>query len=114
MQMSDKLQFVACCFNSLSLWERVGERDLRLAPIISYAPLPRPFSLEGEGRKTRKTRCGRSNHRDMPLHDSNTGHGIAYFQSEASDFYVTNARVVRDLLIFTTNAGVLFDGVFKR
>jgi len=28
-------QFVVSCFNSLSLWERVGERDLRLAPIIS-------------------------------------------------------------------------------
>jgi hypothetical protein len=37
----------ALCFpllNSLSLWEKVGERALRLAPIVSYAPLPRPFS----------------------------------------------------------------------
>jgi len=53
--MSDKLQFVACCFNSLSLRERVGERDLRLAPIISYAPLPRPFSQREKGERPKTT-----------------------------------------------------------
>jgi len=54
--MSDKLQFVDCCFNSLSLWERVGERALKVAPIISYAPLPQPFSQrEKEKRLTTTT-----------------------------------------------------------
>jgi hypothetical protein len=35
--------------NSLSLWERVGERALRLAALLSYAPLPRPFSQREKG-----------------------------------------------------------------
>jgi hypothetical protein len=47
-KMSDKLQFVDC-FNSLSLWERVGERVLTLAPFTSYAPHPEPFSQREKG-----------------------------------------------------------------
>src|SRR6266705_2216611 len=37
-------------------WERVGERDLRFALIISYAPLPQPFSQREKGEK-RKNNC---------------------------------------------------------
>jgi hypothetical protein len=36
-----------CHFFSLSLWERVGERAY--ACIVSYAPLPRPFSQREKG-----------------------------------------------------------------
>jgi hypothetical protein len=35
--------------NSLSLWERVRERALRLAAILNYAPLPRPFPQREKG-----------------------------------------------------------------
>jgi hypothetical protein len=38
--------------NSLSLWERVGERDLKLAH-TSYSPLPRPFSQREKGERTK-------------------------------------------------------------
>jgi hypothetical protein len=35
--------------NSLSRWERVGERALRLAPLVNYVPLPQPFSQREKG-----------------------------------------------------------------
>src|SRR5260370_13350854 len=49
--MSDKLQFVVCCLNSLSLWERVG-RGLKLGSITNYTPLPQPFSQREKGERT--------------------------------------------------------------
>jgi hypothetical protein len=39
--------------NALSLWERVGERVLRIAAITSFAPLPRPFSQREKGETTK-------------------------------------------------------------
>ncbi len=37
---------------SVSLWERVGERITASSPVISYAPLPQPFSQREKEEET--------------------------------------------------------------
>jgi WD40 repeat protein len=54
------------------------------------------------------------NHRDVALYDANKGERLMYFQTEASDFYVTNVWLLGNRLIFTTDAGVLKDGEIQR
>lgn len=51
-------------------------------------------------------------HRDVSVHDATTGKRLAYFQTVAADFYVTNVWLRGNRVIFTTDAGVLFDGEF--
>jgi hypothetical protein len=43
-----------------------------------------------------------------------TGERLAYFQTEAADFYVTNVWLLGNRLLFTTDAGVLKDGLLER
>src|SRR5215510_12767409 len=47
------------------------------------------------------------NHRDVALYDTSKGERLLYFQTEASDFYITNVRLLGSRLILTTDAGVL-------
>jgi len=50
------------------------------------------------------------NHHDVGVYDAETRERIMYFQTESSDFYVTNVALFQDRLILTTDAGVLMDG----
>jgi WD40 repeat protein len=54
------------------------------------------------------------NHRDVAVYEIATGERRLYFESTAADFYVTNVWLGGDRLLFTTDAGVLFDGWVKR
>ncbi|MFL6331967.1 MAG: WD40 repeat domain-containing protein [Pyrinomonadaceae bacterium] len=51
------------------------------------------------------------NHRDVGVYDAASGSTLAYFRVTASDFYVTNGWLSGDRLIFTTDSGVMFDGL---
>jgi len=50
------------------------------------------------------------NHRDVAVYDAHSGDRLGYFRADASDFYVTNAWIIKNRLLFTTDGGVLFDG----
>jgi len=39
--------------NSLSFWERVGERAFEPRHIVNYVPLPQPFSQREKGERAR-------------------------------------------------------------
>jgi WD40 repeat protein len=54
------------------------------------------------------------NHRDVALYDIATGKQRLSFGIAAADFYVTNVWLSGDRLLFSTDAGVLFDGRVKR
>ena len=54
------------------------------------------------------------NHRDLEIYDAFSGDQITAFETMYSDFYVTNLWLKGDRLIFTTDAGVLFDGLFEK
>lgn len=54
------------------------------------------------------------NHRDIGVYDAGSGKTVAYFRTSASDFYVTNGWLGGDRLIFTTDSGVMFDGVLEK
>jgi WD40 repeat protein len=54
------------------------------------------------------------NHRDVAVYDIATHERRLYFETNASDFYVTNVWLGGDRLLFSTDAGVLFDGRVKR
>jgi WD40 repeat protein len=54
------------------------------------------------------------NHRDVGVYDAESGKPIGGFDVEASDFYVTNVWLRGNRLIFTTDSGVLFDGVLEQ
>ena len=47
------------------------------------------------------------------LYDSKSGEALFYSQTADSDFFVTNAWISGDRLIFTTDAGVLFAGTLQ-
>lgn len=53
------------------------------------------------------------NHRDIAVYDQ-LGQRRLYLRTAASDFYVTNAWLGGDRLLFSTDAGVIFDGLIKR
>ena len=54
------------------------------------------------------------NHHDVALYDTSKGERLMYFQTEASDFYITNVWLLGNRLLFTTDAGVLQDGLIQR
>lgn len=54
------------------------------------------------------------NHRDVAVFDIASGEERLHFRVNASDFYVTNVWLSGDRLLFSTDAGVLFDGLVKR
>ena len=54
------------------------------------------------------------NHRDVAVYEIATGERRLYFEIGAADFYVTNVWLGGDRLLFSTDAGVLFDGRVKR
>ena len=54
------------------------------------------------------------NHRDVAIIDIASGEERLYVKVSASDFYVTNVWLGGDRLLFSTDVGVLFDGVVKR
>jgi WD40 repeat protein len=54
------------------------------------------------------------NHRDIGVYDAADGKALADFRITASDFYITNGWLSGDRLIFTTDSGVMFDGVLEK
>ena len=54
------------------------------------------------------------NHRDVAVYEIATGDRRLYFSIAAADFFVTNVWLGGDRLLFSTDAGVLFDGWVKR
>jgi len=54
------------------------------------------------------------NHRDVAVYEIATGERRLYVEIGAADFYVTNVWLGGDRLLFSTDAGVLFDGWVKR
>lgn len=54
------------------------------------------------------------NHHDIGVYDAQTGAGIFYTRDESSDFYVTNAWMKGSRLIYTTDGGVLIDGLLEK
>lgn len=76
-------------------------------------------SIRGQARTLRLSRDEKEiaiggNHRDVAVYDIATGERRLYFEVTASDFYVTNVWLGGDRLLFSTDAGVLFDGRVKR
>jgi len=49
-------------------------------------------------------------HRNVAIYDAKTGGQIAYFETEAAYYNVTNVWARGDRLIFTTDSGVMIDG----
>jgi hypothetical protein len=53
------------------------------------------------------------NHHDVAVYDAQSGERVGYYLSEAADFYVTNAWLAGDRLIYTADGGVLYDGTLS-
>lgn len=68
------------------------------------------LSISGDGRWL----AIGGNHHDVALYETNKGERLMYFQTEASDFYITNVWLLGNRLLFTTDAGVLKDGLIQR
>jgi len=76
-------------------------------------------SIRGQARALRLSRDEKEiliggNHRDVAVYEIATGKQRLYFEIAAADFYVTNVWLGGDRLLFSTDAGVLFDGRVKR
>ena len=76
-------------------------------------------SIRGQARTLRLSRDEKEiaiggNHRDVAVYEIATGERRLYFEIAAADFYVTNVWLGGDRLLFSTDAGVLFDGWVKR
>ena len=76
-------------------------------------------SIRGQARSLRLSRDEKEiaiggNHRDVAVYEIATGERRLYFEIAAADFYVTNVWLGGDRLLFSTDAGVLFDGSVKR
>ena len=76
-------------------------------------------SIRGQARSLRLSRDEKEiaiggNHRDVAVYEIATGERRLYFEIGAADFYVTNVWLGGDRLLFSTDAGVLFDGWVKR
>ena len=76
-------------------------------------------SIRGQSRTLRLSRDEKEiliggNHRDVALYDIAAAKQRMSFEIAAADFYVTNVWLSGDRLMFTTDAGVLFDGRVKR
>ncbi len=53
------------------------------------------------------------NHQDVMIFDSETGKEVLYLRTREADFYVTNALLLGNRLLFTTDVGILMDGLLK-
>jgi WD40 repeat protein len=51
------------------------------------------------------------NHRDVSIYETASGKEIVSFPVQGADFNITNVWMADKRLIFTTDAGVLFDGI---
>ena len=76
-------------------------------------------SIRGQARTMKLSRDEKEiliggNHRDVALYDIATAKQRLSFGIAAADFYVTNVWLSGDRLLFSTDAGVLFDGHVKR
>lgn len=76
-------------------------------------------TIRGQARTLRLSRDEKEitiggNHRDVAVYETATGERRLYFEIAAADFYVTNVWLGGDRLLFSTDAGVLFDGWVKR
>lgn len=87
-------------------WET---RTNTLKELTSVKGIPRTMRLSTD---ERRLAIG-GNHRDVGVYDAQTGDTICYFDVGASDFYVTNVWLRDNRLIYTTDGGVLFDGVLE-
>jgi len=95
-------------FNSaLKRWDTRQNVTKELSSIRGQA---HAFLLSSDGQRI----AVGGNHHDVAVYDTATGKRLAYFQTEASDFYVTNVWLLGNRLLFTTDAGVLKDGFLKR
>lgn len=54
------------------------------------------------------------NHHDIGVYNAKTGEHVFYTQDESSDFYVTNGWMKGNRLIYTTDGGVLVDGLLNK
>jgi WD40 repeat protein len=54
------------------------------------------------------------NHRDVAVYEIASGERRLYLQMSSADFYVTTVWLAGDRMLFSTDAGVLFDGTIKR
>jgi WD40 repeat protein len=54
------------------------------------------------------------NHQDIRVYETATGKGVFYGTDESSDFYVTNGWMKGNRLIYTTDGGVMVDGIFSK
>jgi WD40 repeat protein len=75
-------------------------------------------SIRGQARNLRLSRDEKQiviggNHRDVAIYKIPTGELQLYFEIGAADFYVTNVWLSGNRLLFSTDAGVLFDGQVK-
>ena len=76
-------------------------------------------SIRGQARTLRLSHNEREilvggNHRDVAIYEIATGERRFYLQVGASDFYITNVWLGGDRLLFSTDAGILFDGMVQR
>ena len=76
-------------------------------------------SIRGQARTLRLSRDEKEisiggNHRDVAVYETATGERRLYFEIAAADFYITNVWLGGDRLLFSTDAGMLFDGWVKR
>ena len=75
--------------------------------------------IRGQARTLRLSRDEKEiviggNHRDVAVYEIATAERRLYFEIAAADFYVTTVWLGGDRLLFSTDAGVLFDGSVKR
>ena len=93
--------------SSLQKWDTRSDSVKELASIRGQA---RTLVLSSDEKRL----AVGGNHHDVAIYDVETGERLTYFQVAAADFYVTNVWVNGDRLLFSTDAGVMFDGRLKR
>ena len=76
-------------------------------------------NIRGQARTLKLSRDEREilfggNHRDVVIVDIGSGKEKLNIQMAAADFYVTNVWLSGDRLLFSTDAGVLFDGLVTK
>jgi WD40 repeat protein len=76
-------------------------------------------SIRGQARTLQLSRDEKEiaiggNHRDVAVYEIATGERRLYLQLSSADFYVTTVWLAGDRMVFSTDAGVLFDGIIKR
>jgi hypothetical protein len=87
---------------SLMRWD-VKNDDLK-----SLASVPWCYTIRLSADETRVLFGG--HHRDVAIYDAVSGRELLSLSVAAADFYVTNVWARGARLIFTTDAGVMFDG----